>query len=131
MIQDTSLASEMYLATLPDTSCGGWGFAMNTSDSDDLFDASAQVDKLRECAVMWAVTVPGETAWVRTGLSHSNTSASALTWERREPCSRNPDPSTRLLHKPTQPHKYVNVQPHVGVQVKVSNPSTIISDLPH
>jgi len=90
MVQDTSLSQEMYLAKLNHTSCGGWGIG-------DVGDASA-VDyaNLRECHVIWAVSIPGESSWC---LEPSNLGSTS--------------PSPR-------PHKFpLQGTSHVGVQVKV------------
>lgn len=58
---------------------------------------------LRECTVVWAVTIPGECPWVADALDGPLTTA-----------------GKRATHRPPQPHKFpIPNAPHVGVQVKV------------
>lgn len=63
MIQDTSASPEMYLAKTPAGACGGWGVG---SESEGL--SSVDYRNLRECSVLWATSVPGETAWCTSEL---------------------------------------------------------------
>jgi len=51
----------MYLSKLRDGKCGGWGLSdPSQSDGDNTeFD----YNDLRDCTVLWAVSVPGETEW--------------------------------------------------------------------
>lgn len=58
MIQDNSLASEIYLARRANGQCGGWG--LNEEIDYDSFDN----EDLRECTVLWAVSIPGTTPWL-------------------------------------------------------------------
>lgn len=62
MIQDTSASSEMYLAKYQDGTLGGWGIEPE-SQSGEISDEEIEYDSLRECTVLWAVNVPGESAW--------------------------------------------------------------------
>ncbi|THH20559.1 hypothetical protein EW146_g833 [Bondarzewia mesenterica] len=95
MIQDTSPSSEMYLSKLPSGKCGGWG--LHTME-----DINAKIDysDLRDCAVVWAVSVPGESQWVREALDG--------------------EASDKVIsHEPIQPHKYpLADERHIGVQLK-------------
>lgn len=61
MVQDTSPSPEMYLAKRRGGRCGGWGLTEDTTNSGDR-DSINYAD-LRECTVVWAVNIPGETAW--------------------------------------------------------------------
>ncbi|KIY67975.1 hypothetical protein CYLTODRAFT_375033 [Cylindrobasidium torrendii FP15055 ss-10] len=54
MIQDTSISPEVYLSKLADGSLGGWGIG------DDNGNQDVNYHDLKECIVVWAVTVPGE-----------------------------------------------------------------------
>jgi hypothetical protein len=60
MVQDTSSSPEMYLAKQPDGKCGGWGLANTTKG---YIEGGINVADLRECSVLWAVNIPGETSW--------------------------------------------------------------------
>lgn len=57
MVQDTSSSPEIYLARQSNGQFGGWGIA----DSNDASDVN--YSDLRECTVVWAVSVPGESLW--------------------------------------------------------------------
>jgi hypothetical protein len=61
LVQDTSLSPEIYLSKLRDGKCGGWGLA-ETSQGDGDVD----YNHLRDCTVLWAVSVPGETEWYQS-----------------------------------------------------------------
>lgn len=64
MVQDTSASPEMYLSSLYDGSCGGWGMyegSASSGDTDQVFDH----EKLRERGIVWAITVPGTTKWLQ------------------------------------------------------------------
>lgn len=58
MVQDTSASSEMYLSKSKSGACGGWGI-----DFDEEGDARVNFGDLRECTVLWAISVPTESAW--------------------------------------------------------------------
>jgi|ERR1700722_2261823 len=55
MVQDTSLSPEIYLSRKADGTCGGWGLG----DCDETNDYTL----LKECTVVWAVSIPGESPW--------------------------------------------------------------------
>ena len=61
MVQDTSPSPEMYLSKLRDGKCGGWG--LSDSPQSDGDDTNLNYNDLRDCVVLWAVSVPGETEW--------------------------------------------------------------------
>jgi hypothetical protein len=67
MIQDTSISPEMYVAKLPDGSCGGWGL-MHEVENKNHHESDFDYAHFRECTVVWAVSVPGETDWYTTEL---------------------------------------------------------------
>ncbi|KAG7452905.1 uncharacterized protein BT62DRAFT_925445 [Guyanagaster necrorhizus] len=90
MIQDTSISPEVYLARLPGGRLGGWGLVDETAPADPNFDYS----NLRECSILWAVSIPGE--W-STG-----------------------DPEGYPEHQPTQSHKFpLHGVSHIGVKIKI------------
>ncbi|KAK0448360.1 uncharacterized protein EV420DRAFT_1567556 [Desarmillaria tabescens] len=90
MIQDTSISPEVYLARLPGGKVGGWGLVDETVHAGPNFDYS----NLRECSVLWAVSIPGE--W-STG-----------------------DPEGGPEHRSTQPHKFpLHGVSHIGVKIKI------------
>ncbi len=62
MIQDTSLSPEVYLAKLHNGQLGGWGLV------DDTPGHNVDYSDLRECLVLWGVTIPGQLQEAR-GLS--------------------------------------------------------------
>ncbi|KAG6864148.1 hypothetical protein C0991_012126 [Blastosporella zonata] len=99
MVQDTSASPEMYIARRRGGKWGGWG------QVDD-HNASAPIDyaDLRECTVLWAVSVPGESPWCADAINE----ASARKNERK--------------HTPSHPHKFpLPATSHVGVQLKIYN----------
>lgn len=59
MVQDTSLSQEMYLAKLIHGGCGGWGIGEVGNASTSELDYA----NLRQCHVIWAVSIPGESPW--------------------------------------------------------------------
>lgn len=64
MVQDTSASPEVYLSSLDDGSCGGWGMyedSASTGDLEEIFDYT----KLKERSIIWAITVPGTTEWLQ------------------------------------------------------------------
>lgn len=71
MIQDTSPSPQMYLAKRSGGRCGGWGLD-ETQPSDDDRRESINYADLRECTVVWAVSVPGESAWVGADIDGPN-----------------------------------------------------------
>ena len=60
MVQDTSPSPEMYIAKRPNGGCGGWGLTDSTNEGDGV---DIDYANLRECYVVWAVNIPGESAW--------------------------------------------------------------------
>jgi hypothetical protein len=98
MIQDTSPSPEMYLAKRSDGRCGGWGL------TEDILNAeNFNYSDLRENAVVWAVSVPAESAWVTTELDGTPN-----------------DDVSRPIAPKTHSHKFpIPGAPHIGVQVKV------------
>ena len=95
MIQDTSLSQEMYLAK---PNCGGWGLALKDTSEENI-----NYTNIRECSVLWAVSIPGENPWCTT--------------IKDEFVSKSPSNAT---YQSAQPGKFpVPGAAHVGVQVKV------------
>ncbi len=93
MVQDTSLSPELYLAKTSDGDCGGWGL------SPAFQGENVQYDKLKECSVFWAVSIPGLSPWRPSSTSLGPASFRAIL-----------------------PHKYpIPEVPHVGVQLKVTS----------
>ena len=64
LVQDTSLSPEIYLSRLRDGKCGGWGLTETSQDDGD--DNGFDYNHLRDCVVLWAVSVPGETEWYQS-----------------------------------------------------------------
>lgn len=66
MVQDTSPSSEMYLRQSGKGSVCGWGIHEEAED-----DRQQDIDysQLRECNILWAVSVPGESEWCHQELS--------------------------------------------------------------
>ncbi|KAG6910910.1 hypothetical protein DXG01_006593 [Tephrocybe rancida] len=97
MVQDTSASPEMYLARRTGGRWGGWGQA-----DDDNATATIDYADLRECTVLWAVSVPGESAWCASIIDDADT------------------PKSKKTHTPPHPHKFpVPGASHVGVQIKI------------
>jgi hypothetical protein len=63
MVQDTSPSPEMYLARLRSGKCGGWGIYDIAKDGDE--SDEIKYDDVGDCVVVWATSVPGETAWYK------------------------------------------------------------------
>ncbi|KIY43699.1 hypothetical protein FISHEDRAFT_53642 [Fistulina hepatica ATCC 64428] len=90
MVQDTSHSPEMYLSQLPNGGCGGWGIDHDASTH------SIDYEHLKECHVVWGVSVPGQATWA--GASDS----------------------TVFTHVSSLPHKYpISESPHIGAQLKI------------
>ncbi|KAG6878774.1 hypothetical protein C0993_008073 [Termitomyces sp. T159_Od127] len=96
MIQDTSPSPEMYLARRSGARCGGWG------QSDPASFQGIDYADLRECTVLWAVSVPGESPWCTAAVENVDA------------------PQRHAAHTPSHPHKFpVPGMHHLGVQIKV------------
>ncbi|KAL6309164.1 mini-chromosome maintenance replisome factor-domain-containing protein [Sparassis latifolia] len=104
MVQDTSPSSEMYLATSPAGKCGGWG--IDTGDPDGA--QGVDYAHLRECSVLWAVSVPGETEWCAEELNGPESHQ-----------ERPPRPASTSSYQSQHAYKYPHPSvPHIGLQVK-------------
>lgn len=105
MVQDTACSPEIYLSKRANGEVGGWGL----HDQDHAGgDDSTPVDYslLRECNVVWAVSIPGQTPWCTSGSKEAAVDS-----------------------KPQLPHKYPHPSaPHLGVQLKVGD--TLLQRLP-
>lgn len=66
MVQDTSPSSEMYLRTTKGGSLGGWGIHVTEDGSSDI-----DFGELRECSILWAISIPGESLWCQAELDGS------------------------------------------------------------
>ncbi|TFY70334.1 hypothetical protein EVG20_g2670 [Dentipellis fragilis] len=100
MVQDTSPSPEMYMSRLPSGRPGGWGVCDPKDHEGDR--TAIDYDALRDCTVLWAVTIPGESEWYRKYLSQHQTDHS------------------QQKHKASRPHKSpVPHHAHVGAQVKI------------
>ena len=62
MVQDTSYSPEMYLSSVKDSRCGGWGLDATEELPEDL-DLHSDFNVLKERDVIWAVSIPGEGHW--------------------------------------------------------------------
>ncbi|KAH9925300.1 putative alanine racemase-domain-containing protein [Fomitopsis serialis] len=104
MVQDTSTSSEMYLSKSRSGACGGW--AIEFTDEED---GHVDFADLRECTVLWAVSIPAESAWCAKELD-----GPVDHQERVIPSS------SRIPYKPQHSHKYPHPSvSHLGVQVKI------------
>ncbi|KAI0085418.1 mini-chromosome maintenance replisome factor-domain-containing protein [Irpex rosettiformis] len=96
MIQDTSPSSEMYLRRTTGGTLGGWGIHSNEDEEIDI-----DYNELRECNILWAVSVPGESTWCGIELDGSIT-------------------PSQSIHKPLRSHKHPDSDGrHIGVQIKM------------
>jgi hypothetical protein len=117
MVQDTSSSPEMYLSKLRDGKCGGWGLSHSSQGDGD--NPEFDYNDLRDCIVLWAVSVPGETEW------YQSVSNGDLT-DQREPPLKYFDMVTKRTtvdqHAETlRVHKYpIPKEAHCGIQIKVS-----------
>jgi len=64
MVQDTSASPEVYLSSLNDGSCGGWGMYEDSASARGL-EEKFDYGKLKERGIVWAITVPGTTKWLQ------------------------------------------------------------------
>ncbi|KAI0928219.1 hypothetical protein AcW2_004299 [Taiwanofungus camphoratus] len=104
MVQDTSPSSEMYLSKSKNGRCGGWGIEFSVGDEERV-----DYSDLRECTVLWAVSVPAESAWCAEELDGPESQQ-----------ERPPRPAAGNPYTPQHLHKYPHpTVPHVGVQVKL------------
>ncbi|KAI0284000.1 mini-chromosome maintenance replisome factor-domain-containing protein [Russula aff. rugulosa BPL654] len=100
LVQDTSPSPEIYLSKLRDGKCGGWGLSDSSQPGGDI-DTDFANDDLRDCVVLWAVSVPGETEWYRALLTEDSL-----------------DQGQRV--EPLRAHKYpIPGETHCGVQIKM------------
>jgi hypothetical protein len=76
MLQDTSANPEMYLSKLPGGTPGGWGIGNDASNESQA--APINYSDLKECSVVWAVSIPGETEWFTDELDGAKTSKSPM-----------------------------------------------------
>ncbi|KAI9443235.1 mini-chromosome maintenance replisome factor-domain-containing protein [Lactarius indigo] len=106
LVQDTSLSPEIYLSRLRDGKCGGWG--MTEIPQDDGEDSDFDYNHLRDCAVLWAISVPGETEWYQSASDGY-------------PSARGEFPRETSYHvESLRAHKYpIPEGVHYGVQIKM------------
>lgn len=65
MVQDTSQSPEIYVSVTEDN-YGGYGlYEKEAQNAEDSFGEHIDYSKLKEREVVWAVTVPGQTPWMR------------------------------------------------------------------
>lgn len=60
MVQDPSTSAEMYLAKSKTGKMCGWGIEPGEEGEHE----DVEFENLRECTVLWAISVPGESDWV-------------------------------------------------------------------
>lgn len=137
MIQDTSASPEMYLCRTSSGECTGWGLTAASSPSQEDEIGDINYSDLRDCSVVWAVSVPGENSWWKEHLDkHEGITSAYFALSLYIYISRpaaiddaTSAPGSVNVHKPTRPYKHpISQQPHVGVQVKVCTSQRI--DLP-
>ncbi|KAH9049897.1 mini-chromosome maintenance replisome factor-domain-containing protein [Lactarius hengduanensis] len=103
LVQDTSLSPEIYLSRLRDGKCGGWG--MTEAPQGDGDNSDFDYNHLRDCSVLWAVSVPGETEWYQSASDG-------------HPSAR--DSQQISTSNPVRAHKYpIPGGTHYGVQIKM------------
>ncbi|KAN0123436.1 Mini-chromosome maintenance replisome factor domain containing protein [Russula decolorans] len=99
LVQDTSPSPEIYLSKLRDGKCGGWGLSDSSQPEGDIDFVN---NDLRDCVVLWAVSVPGETEWYRALLTEDSLDQGGQRVE------------------PLRAHKYpIPGETHCGVQIKM------------
>lgn len=74
MVQDTSCSPEMYISSLTDTKCGGWGLE-SEAELPMALDLHSDFSVLKERDVLWAVSIPGEGHWCSRSYSTSKARA--------------------------------------------------------
>ena len=113
MIQDVP-SPEVYLSSLPDGRCGGWGLYedMTTPNSVDI-----KFHNLRECSVFWAITIPGESQWYAKRLEGTLFDKGHTRTLPFPPCSK------AVTHLTGHRHKLPNPQSaDFGILLKVGLP---------
>ncbi|KZT66826.1 hypothetical protein DAEQUDRAFT_694992 [Daedalea quercina L-15889] len=104
MVQDTSASSEMYLSKSKSGACGGWGIEFAEEE-----DGRVDFGDLRECTVLWAVSIPAQSKWCAKELD-----GPVEHQERSIPSG------SQLPYEPRHLHKYPHPSvPHLGIQVKI------------
>lgn len=76
MVQDTSCSPEMYISSLTDIKCGGWGLE-SEAELPTALDLRPDLSVLKERDVLWAVNIPGEGHWCSPPYSTSTARAPA------------------------------------------------------
>ena len=118
MVQDTSLSPEIYLSKLRDGKCGGWGLTDTSQGESD--DSNFNYNHLRDCVVLWAVSVPGETEWYQSALD--GLSSARGEFARKTYIGTSQGPAADQHVEPLRAHKYpIPGGAHYGVQIKVSS----------
>ncbi|KIO34406.1 hypothetical protein M407DRAFT_16929 [Tulasnella calospora MUT 4182] len=105
MVQDT-MSPEVYLATVPvkgEKQLGGWGMADTIAIEPSHDEPTDDYSNLKERFVLWVVSVPGESDWLRENGSIESDTA------------------------PVRPHKYPLHSSHLGLQVKIYTPHKLKS----
>ena len=118
MVQDTSPSPEMYLSKLRDGKCGGWGLSDSSQSDGD--DTNFNYNDLRDCVVLWAVSVPGETEWYRQPTSNGDLldQGELPHWYFYTVFKGT---LASQQYEPLRAHKYpIPKEAHCGVQIKVS-----------
>jgi Mini-chromosome maintenance replisome factor len=116
LVQDTSPSPEMYLSKLRDGKCGGWGLTDTSQCDGD--DNDFDYNDLRDCVVLWAVTVPGETEWYRAILNGESLAQSEFPQEDFPIVIKRP--AACQYPESLRAHKYpIPRDAHHGAQIKV------------
>jgi hypothetical protein len=108
----------MYLFKLRDGKCGGWGLTDTSQCDGD--DNDFDYNDLRDCVVLWAVTVPGETVWYQTA-SNGDSELSVQSEFSQEGFDIVIKRAAASQHaEPLRAHKYpIPKDKHHGLQIKV------------
>lgn len=125
LVQDTSLSPEIYLSRLRDGKCGGWGMTETSQGDGD--DSHFDYSDLRDCVVLWAVSVPGETEWYQ---SASDGHSLARADQHVEPLRAHKYPIPGGAHHGVQIKMYSNSGNDIPKTTDVLNFVGILSNEP-
>jgi len=121
MVQDTSCSPEIYASRRADGTCGGWGLTEVVQDRGDPGDRRViDYGDLKECSVVWAVSIPGESQWCfepldcDVAMPFNLKSGALMSFNLFFPFF------IFRVDSPSLPNKYpMPNTPHIGVQIKV------------
>ena len=120
MVQDPSTSAEMYLSRSKSGKLSGWGIEHEeATDRDDV-----ELENLRECNVLWAISVPGESSWVAEELDGRHGGEKRVVYTYTSLKAGVHVGSSSESQIPLRPHKSpFKGDVHLGVQIKVYDPT--------